>query len=269
MVGVVFSMLMSILFKKILFKNKEAPFVMELPVYRNPGIRVILLHMWRKGAHYLKKMGGVILIASMVIWALGYFPRNVPYSRNYGSLIALEQNNREQMLASGDARGLAVTDQRIADLNQQREAERQEHSYIGRFGRAIEPAIRPLGFDWKMGISLVTGFAAKEIVVSTMGVLYQSNTGQPEAETVSLQTKIREQRYLSGSRAGEPVFTPLTGFSFLLFVLFYLPCIAVITAVGKESGSWKWAGFVLFYTTSIAWLASFVVYQVGSLLHMG
>jgi ferrous iron transport protein B len=269
MVGVVFSMLMSILFKKILFKNKEAPFVMELPIYRNPGIRVILLHMWRKGAHYLKKMGGVILIASMVIWALGYFPRSVPYSRNYVSLIALEQNNRDQMLSSGDAGGLAVTDQRIADLNQQREAERQEYSYIGRFGRAIEPVIRPLGFDWKMGISLVTGFAAKEIVVSTMGVLYQSDTGQPEAETVSLQTKIREQRYLSGSRAGEHVFTPLTGFSFLLFVLFYLPCIAVITAVGKESGSWKWAGFVLFYTTAIAWLASFVVYQVGSLLHMG
>ena len=148
------------------------------------------------------------------------------------------------------------------------EAERQEHSYIGRLGKTIEPVIRPLGFDWKMGISLVTGFAAKEIVVSTMGVLYQADTGNNAVESSSLQNRIREQVYTTGPKAGEPVFTKLSGFSFLLFVLFYLPCIAVIAAVGRESGSWKWAGFVLFYTTAIAWMASFVVYQVGSLVQL-
>jgi len=242
---------MSILFKKIFFKNREAPFVMELPIYRNPGLKVILRHMWTKGAHYLKKMGGVILIASVVIWVLGYFPRDVTYSKDYMELISLEQSESE-----------------IATLQRQMEAEEQQHSYIGRLGIAIEPVIRPLGFDWKMGISLVTGFAAKEIVVSTMAVLYQADD-EANGETASLQERIRDEVYTTGPKAGQPVFTPLAGFSFLLFVLFYLPCIAVIAAVGRESGSWKWAGFVLFYTTAIAWVASFAVYQVGLLLHYG
>lgn len=257
MVGVVFSMLMSILFKKTLFKNAEAPFVMELPIYRNPGIRVILRHMWTKGAHYLKKMGGVILVASLVIWALGYFPRNVEYSLDYDKLISLEQQKGKEQSVS-----------QIVALKQQMESERQKHSFIGRLGMAVEPVIRPLGFDWKMGISLVTGFAAKEIVVSTMGVLYQADMEGSDGSQ-SLQERIRQEVYTSGPRAGTPVFTALTGISFLLFVLFYLPCVAVIAAVGRESGSWKWAGFVLFYTTAIAWTASFVVYQLGSLLQLG
>lgn len=130
-------------------------------------------------------------------------------------------------------------------------------------GRGIEPVIRPLGFDWKMGISLVTGFAAKEVVVSTMGVLYQVQ-GDSET-TVSLQEKIRNQVYTEGDRKGEKVYTKLSGFSFLLFILLYLPCVAVIATVGKESGSWKWSAFVLFYTTGLAWLLSFCVYQIGSL----
>ncbi len=266
MLGVVFSLLISVLFKNTLFRNREAPFVMELPIYRNPGLRVILRHMWRKGVHYLKKMGGVILVASVVIWILGYFPRYTAYSKDFDALIMQEEQIREAGLHSGNTSELDPSGKRIASLIQEKEAERQENSYIGQIGKAIEPLIRPLGFDWKMGISLVTGFAAKEIVVSTMGVLYQAENGP---ETVSLQTKIREQKYLSGPRAGEPVFTARAGISFLVFVLFYLPCVAVITAVGKESGSWKWAGFVLFYTTAIAWMASFVVYQAGSLLQMG
>jgi ferrous iron transport protein B len=257
MVGVVFSMLMSILFKKTFFSKGEAPFVMELPVYRNPGIRVIMRHMWTKGAHYLKKMGGVILLASLVIWALGYFPRDVAYSQDYDQLINIEKQ-----------KGAGQSASQITLLTQKMESERQQNSYIGRLGKAIEPVIRPLGFDWKMGISLVTGFAAKEIVVSTMGVLYQADMSEGKG-TVSLQERIRDQVYSDGPRAGARVFTPLTGISFLLFVLFYLPCVAVIAAVGRESGSWKWAGFVVFYTTAIAWTASFVIYQVGSLFQMG
>jgi ferrous iron transport protein B len=257
MVGVVFSFLLSILFKNILFKNKEAPFVMELPVYRNPGIRLIVRHMWSKGAHYLKKMGGVILVASLVIWALGYFPREVDYSRDYKALIEAEV-----------AKGSDASEVHLEELQVQMEAEHQLNSYIGRMGVAIEPVIRPLGFDWKMGISLVTGFAAKEIVVSTMGVLYQAEKNKGSYGTVSLQERIARQEYTTGPKAGTKVFTPLAGFSFLLFVLFYLPCVAVIAAVGRESGSWKWAGFVLFYTTAIAWTVSFVVYQVGSLFQL-
>jgi ferrous iron transport protein B len=220
MVGVGFSLLMSMLLKKTLFRNREAPFVMELPIYRNPGLRVILRHMWRKGAHYLKKMGGVILIASVVIWALGYFPRNITYSKDYTALINQEEKVRERHMQTGSLADLDASEKRLNALYLEREAERQEGSYIGQLGRTIEPVIRPLGFDWKMGISLVTGFAAKEIVVSTMGVLYQADQGQQQSETVSLQTKIKEQVYLSGPRAGEPVFTPLVGIGFLLFVLF-------------------------------------------------
>jgi ferrous iron transport protein B len=257
MLGVGFSLIMSILFKKILFKNREAPFVMELPIYRNPGIRVILRHMWTKGAHYLKKMGGVILVASLVIWVLGYFPRNVKYSQDYTQLMEIEK-----------LKGPEEPTPEFLQLSRQMEAERQQNSYIGRIGKAIEPVIRPLGFDWKMGISLVTGFAAKEIVVSTMGVLYQADPSVVDG-TASLQQRIREEVYTAGPAAGTRVFTPLTGISFLLFVLFYLPCVAVIATVGRESGSWKWAAFVLFYTTVIAWSASFVVYQVGSLFQLG
>ncbi len=269
MIGVFFSMLMSILFKKILFKNKEAPFVMELPMYRNPGIRIILRHMWGKGAHYLKKMGGVILVASIAIWALGYFPRNVEYSQDFDALITQEQEKIGDLGLVGDKpEQIHVMQDRIMELQMEQEAERQHHSLIGRLGVAIEPVIAPLGFDWKMGIALVTGFAAKEIVVSTIGVLYQANEYAPSGETSSLQARLREQVYTSGPRMGQTVFTPLVGISFLIFVLFYLPCVAVIAAVGRESGSWKWAAFVLFYTTAIAWVASFAVFQVGTLLHM-
>jgi ferrous iron transport protein B len=270
MLGVLFSLIMSILFKNILFKNREAPFVMELPIYRNPGLRVILRHMWSKGSHYLKKMGGVILVASLAIWALGYFPRNVEYSKDYHALVAEQDALIAAIDPDMDPEGKADQyKEEILSLQREQEAERQEHSLIGRLGVAIEPVIRPLGFDWKMGISLVTGFAAKEIVVSTMGVLYQADPGGVEMSSASLQTRIREQVYTSGPKRGEAVFTPLAGFSFLVFVLFYLPCIAVIAAVGRESGSWKWAGFVLFYTTTLAWVVSFIVYQVGSLLQLG
>jgi len=264
MLGVLFSLLMSVIFKKTLFRNREAPFVMELPVYRNPGIRVVFRHMWTKGEHYLKKMGGVILIASVIIWALGYFPRNVEYSKDYEALMATEQ----QMQDTGGKQA-SEAGEALKNLNRAMEAERQELSYIGKFGKAIEPVIAPLGFDWKMGIALVTGFAAKEIVVSTMGVLYQADEYQEPGEPASLEQRLQESVYTAGPLKGSRVFTPLVGFSFLVFVLFYLPCVAVIAAVGREAGSWKWAAFVVFYTTAIAWVASFMVYQIGSLLHFG
>ena len=252
MTGVAFSLLMSVAFKKTLFRTREAPFVMELPVYRNPGMRIILRHTWGKGVQYLKKMGGVILVASMAIWALGYFPRDVEYSRDYDSLMDNAQNSEE-----------------IAGLSREKEAERQELSLIGRLGKVVEPVIAPLGFDWKMGVSLLTGFAAKEIVVSTMGVLYQADDNPSGGVTASLQKKIGEQVHSSGPKAGQPVFTPLVAMSFLVFVLLYLPCVAVLTAVGREAGNWKWSAFVVFYTTAVAWLASFMIYQIGSLFQVG
>jgi ferrous iron transport protein B len=156
-------------------------------------------------------------------------------------------------------------DQKIAFQELEMEAERQESSYIGRIGHFIEPAIRPLGFDWKMGISLLSGVAAKEIVVSTMGVIYQPDPTMPETRD-NLSERLRNQQHRTGEKAGQPVFTPLIALSFLVFILIYFPCVAVIAAIKNESGTWKWAVFTIFYTTGLAWLFSFIVYQLGSLI---
>lgn len=146
----------------------------------------------------------------------------------------------------------------------ERQRLKQENSFIGRIGKFIEPIIQPLGYDWKMGVSLVAGAAAKEIVISTLGVLYQTD---PDVnENLSLISKIREETYEDGPKIGQPIFTPLVAFSYMLFILIYFPCIAVIAAIKHESGEWKWAAFLAFYTTALAWIVAFITYQVGSLL---
>ncbi len=266
--GIMLAGIVAIILKKTLFRAQETPFVMELPPYRIPTVKNILRHTWYKGAQYLKKMGGIILLASLIIWLLGYFPRNDSLLSNYDeqSAKAMEdyeiqtQQNREnpeliQMLGH-------EKDLRLTDIQRRKESHRQELSFIGRIGHFIEPVMRPLGFDWKMSISLIAGGAAKEIVVSTMGVLYASGDSDND---IGLITKIREQTYKDGPRSGEKVFTPLVAFSFMIFVLIYFPCVAVLVAVKKESGAWKWALFVAAYTTALAWLMSFLVYQVGGL----
>jgi len=229
--GILLAALMALVFKRTMFKSRDIPFVMELPPYRMPTLRTTLKHTWYRGSQYLKKMGGFILIASIVIWALGYFPR---------------------YQAEAD-----IPTAKIAQIQ-------QEQSYIGRIGKFIEPVIQPLGFDWKMGVSLVAGSAAKEIVVSTLGVLYQEDDSPAGIE--GLSNKLKKQTYTEGPRKGEKVFNPIVAFSFIAFVLIYLPCIAVIAAVRKETGGWKWPIFLAFYTTVLAWIASFLIYQIGSLI---
>lgn len=224
--GILLAVLVSVVLKKTLFKNKGAPFVLELPPYRMPTLRVSLRHMWEKGGQYLQKMGGVILIAVILIWALEYFPAGGKVSRD----------------------------------------ERLKQSYIGKIGRTIEPVIAPLGFDWRMGISLITGAASKEVVVSTMGVLYGTNRYDEKIGERNLNTELKEATYQDGIKKGQKIFTPLTGISYLLFILIYMPCVAVVAVVTRESGSWKWALFLITYTTALAWIISFTVYQVGSLI---
>jgi ferrous iron transport protein B len=224
--GIVLAILISLVFKKTIFRKSEAPFVMELPPYRMPTMKVIIRHMWEKGKQYLSKMGGVILVAVILIWALGYFP----------------------------AGSSATPEQRL------------EQSYIARIGKTIQPVIEPLGFDWRMGVSLITGAAAKEVVVSTMGVLFGHDTSTDHNGPVTFEEKLRQSVHQGGSRSGEPLFTPLASASFLLFILIYMPCVAVIATVNRESGSWKWALFLMFYTTVLAWLLSFTLFQVGSLI---
>ena len=207
--GILLAVIMARIFSKFLVKGEDSPFVMELPPYRMPTSKSIMRHTWEKGAQYLKKMGGIIMIASIIIWFLGYYPNHDAYETV---------------------------------------AEQQENSYIGQLGRGIEPVIKPLGFDWKLGIGLLSGVGAKELVVSTLGVLYADD---PDADSVSLAERI-------------PI-TPLVAFCYMLFVLIYFPCIAAIAAIKQESGSWKWALFAACYTTGLAWLVSFAVYQIGGL----
>ena len=208
-IGILLAVLLARLFSRFLVKGDDTPFVMELPPYRLPTAKAIFRHTWEKGAQYLRKMGGIIMIASIVIWALGYYPDHDAYETV---------------------------------------AEQQENSYIGQIGKAMEPVIEPLGFDWKLGIGILSGVGAKELVVSTLGVLY---TNDAEADAVSLAERI-------------PI-TPLVAFCYMVFVLIYFPCIATIVAIKQESGSWKWALFTAVYTTLLAWVMAFAIYRIGGL----
>lgn len=265
--GIFLAALFGVIFKKVIFKSKEAPFVMELPPYRMPTIKTTTIHMWHKGQQYLQKMGGVILIASVLIWSLGYFPRTTEQTDSYEQQIALLKADKTSISQNNSTvhNELSVLNSRLDSLKLLKESNRQENSYIGKIGKFIEPIMSPLGFDWKMSVSVLTGIAAKEVVVSTMGVLYQADKHADE-NSESLKSKIKHETYQSGSQIGKEVFTPLAAISFLLFILIYFPCVAVIAAVKKETGHWKWAIFMIVYTTGLAWIISFITYQVGSLI---
>ena len=272
-IGIAFAVIIAIIFKKTIFRSKEAPFVMELPPYRLPTLKATLKNMWFKGSQYLQKMGGIILIAVIIIWALGYFPRNMETMGIFDQEII----KREMKFQKDITRLNWATDQKniddyrnemIADisiLKTEKQAYQLENSYIGQLGKFVAPAIKPLGFDWKMGVSLITGAAAKEIVVSTMGVLYQTNSN--DGSTQPLVEKLKNQKYTSGNKKGETVFTPVSAFAFLIFVLIYFPCLAVVVAVKKETGGWKWATFLAAYTTGLAYIAALIIYQVGSIIN--
>ena len=233
--GILTAVAMSKLFTKFIIKGEDTPFVMELPPYRTPTWKALSRHTWEKGKLYLRKMGGIILVASIIVWALGYFPHD-------------------------------------ASLSKQAQ---QEQSFIGKIGKAVEPIFAPQGFNWKLDVGLIAGVGAKEIVASTIGVLYPTaETAETDAPNHSLQDKkesFREQLTRDIAQANnvslqdaQPVAT-LTAYCFLLFILLYFPCLATIAAIKGETGSWKWAGFAAAYTTLLAWVVSALVYQAGLL----
>ena len=197
------------------FKDDDLPFVMELPPYRVPTSKSIFRHTWEKGKQYLHKITGIILISSIIIWFLGYFPNHDSYPDK-------------------------VT--------------QQENSYLGHIGRAIEPVLEPLGFDWQMGVGILSGVAAKELVVSSMGVMYSIGD---DVETDTGETKLQQALLNSIS--------PAAALAFMVFVLLYFPCIATFEAIMAETGGWKWAVFSAVYTIVLAWVAAFVVYRVALL----
>ncbi len=270
LIGVLLAVGSAWLFRKTLFKVQDIPFVMELPPYRFPTWRTMVKHMWYRASQYLKKVGGVILVASVIIWALGYFPRDVEGLDSFeGAKEAARLQYSSTVLNEPDPEQDAVCEQdyrkALAQIEHEKESHRQENSYIGMLGNLFQPVMSPIGFDWKMTVALFAGVSAKEVVVGTMGVLYHAENSDDESQA-SLIGKLQEQEYKSGPRAGEAVFSPLVAYSFMLFILIYFPCISVIAAIRKESGSWKWAAFSVVYTTALAWVVSFLVYQVGSLV---
>jgi ferrous iron transport protein B len=247
--GIIFAILSALFLKKVFFKSEEIPFVMELPPYRVPTGRSVLKHVVFRTELYLKKIGGIILIASVIVWILSYFPRTVEYSRDYSGEI--EQISKSDMPVKEKVES-------IDGIIAERKGEKQSMSFMGIIGKSIEPVMKPLGFDWRLSVSILSGLAAKEVVVSTLGVIFQadSNSGNK-----SLVSKIQNQRDANGKN----LFSPLAAFSFMLFILIYFPCIGVVAAIKRESGDWKWPAFIVFYTTGIAWLLSFIVYQTGRL----
>ncbi len=222
LLGMVMSVLMAKFFSRFFVKGESLPFVMELPPYRMPTAKAVLRHTWEKGKEYLKKMGTIILGASIVVWALSYFPTN--------------------------------PDRRV----------QAENSYMAKIGKTIEPVMRPCGFDWRQSVSLLAGVGAKEVVASTMAVVYA--TSDEEAVTLEEDSESQENE----RRISELVrnnMSPLSAASMLLFILLYMPCISSVVAIKNESGRWKWAVFTIVYTIGLAWIVSTLFYQIGSLLH--
>lgn len=246
--GILLAVIMARLFKRFLFNEEDVPFVMELPPYRMPTGKSIMIHMWEKAKQYLHKMGGIILVASIIIWFLGYFPRHSESGDQFDRQIAEIENTELDSQEKTDT---------IEELERLKAIDHQQNSYIGRIGQTIQPVLAPLGFDWKMSVSLLTGMAAKEVVVSTLSVLY---TGNADDDSQALSERLKQDRNAEGNL----VFTPLIAISLMLFVLIYFPCIATISAIVNESGSWKWGIFVIIYTCVLAWIVSFIVYQTGN-----
>ncbi|MCF8222671.1 MAG: ferrous iron transport protein B [Bacteroidales bacterium] len=238
-IGILAALLTALVLNKTIFRKTESPFVMELPPYRVPTMRSVFKHTWFKTSHFLKKMGTIILFASIVIWALGYFPRDREIINKYDNLISGNPPDAERYESMKASAML-------------------EQSYISRIGKAVQPVFEPLGFDWRMSVSILTGIMAKEVVVSSMGILYQAGASSGE-DGITLVEKLRNSRIASE--------TPLISyFGFLVFVLLYFPCMGALLAIKKETAKYKWTIFSAVYPLVFAWVTVFIINQVHSLL---
>lgn len=261
LVGIVLSIITGRMLRSTLLKGMDAPFVMELPPYRVPMARSVMIHMWERSKMFLKKMGNIILIGSVIVWALSAFPRNITYSKDFYS----EIQQLQQKAAAADRQASVdlsarsalekETEASIEAIKRNMQAEKIENSYMGRLGKMIAPVFSPLGIDWRGSVALLSGFVAKEIVVSTMGILYATE-GDKDSEA------LRTALLSSGM-------TRLSAVSMLVFVLLYLPCLATMAAIRRELRSWKWMLFSVGYSTSLAWVMAFLVFQGGKLLSLG
>ena len=250
LLGVVLAILSAVVLSRFV-KDDDLPFVMELPPYRVPTAKAIWRHTWEKGRQYLQKMATTILICSIIIWFLGYFPRNQKlidaqnqYAESYAEMVTedpVKQQEKESL------------ELKINDLYE----EQQSESYIGKLGQAVSPVLNPLGFTWKMDVSLLTGVAAKELVVSSLGVMYSQGAKISEGEDLSEDTALQ-------SALTQAIQWP-AALAFMVFVLLYFPCIATFVAIKNETGKWKWAIACITYTMVVAWVCAFITYRLGLL----
>ena len=226
--GVIMAIITAKLLRRFVWPTDETPFVMELPPYRVPTMKATLSHMWSKARQYLRKMGGIILVGCIIVWALNYFPR---HDENNTATIAVET---ESIDPSSD-------------------------SYLEMMGKAVNPVMKPLGFHWRATVAAIAGIPAKEIVVSTLGVLY---TGDEEADDTTLGARLTTPP----APGAAPDFTPAAALAFMVFILLYCPCIATVVAVTKECGSWRYGLFSIVYNTMLAWITAFVIYRIAVMI---
>lgn len=266
MLGILMAIFSAIILSKFI-KEDDLPFVMELPPYRIPTGKAIWRHTWEKGRQYLQKMATTILICSTIIWFLGYFPRNnelVNAQERFAEVT--EQLDAVKAVEQGDMLKTHQIDHHTIEMLENEKATltygidslyeyQQAHSFIGQFGRIVSPALEPLGFNWKMDVGLITGIAAKELVVSTLGVMYSEGAKVSESEDLSEDTQL--QNALVND------ITPAAALSYMIFILLYFPCIATFVAIKNETGKWRWAIACCVYTMVVAWLISFIVFRIG------
>ena len=256
LLGIILSIITGRLFRSTLLKGADAPFVMELPPYRIPMIKSLLIHMWDRSKIFLKKMGGYILAGSVVVWTLSAFPQNISYSKNYDLKIeqvkTYFQTEIEAAQESDKALLVQKRDASVAELITEKKAEKAEKSFMGRIGKIVAPIFSPIGIDWRGSVALITGFVAKEIVVSTMGILYAADDRE--------DSEALKNALLSSGM------TPIAALAMMVFVLLYMPCLATLAAIRRETASWKWMIFSISYSTLLAWGMAFLVYQGGKMI---
>lgn len=239
LIGVVIALLAAILMRSTLFKGDGEVYLMELPPYRMPTIRSVLLHMWDRGKMYLQKAGTIILLTSIILWLCNNYPEKKNFSRNYEAQIEEVKDNEDA----------------VADLENARDAEKMEYTISGRIGKAMEPFFRPIGFDWKLATASIGSLAAKEVFVSQLGLLYSSGEADEQSET--LRGHLREN------------YTPLQGFCIMIFCLLSIPCIATLAVIRRELNSWGMMLAEALGLFALAYVATFIVYQLGKILDIG
>ena len=256
LLGIILSIITGRLFRSTLLRGADAPFVMELPPYRIPMIKSLLIHMWDRSKIFLKKMGGYILAGSVVVWTLTAFPLNISYSKNYDLEVKQVKTYFQTEIESAQESDKALLakkrDAAITELLTEKKVEKAEKSFMGRIGKVISPIFSPLGIDWRGSVALLTGFVAKEIVVSTMGILYAADE-KDDSEAL-------KNALLSSGM------TPIAALAMMVFVLLYMPCLATLAAIRRETASLKWMIFSISYSTLLAWGMAFIVYQGGTMI---